>query len=145
MISSDLATPAMHMVGAFKPHRLPLVSSFAPLHVLFESSSFVKILYLACTSFILHIDCTFVFYMTRRAKLDPSCMYFEDIFMYINLCINLSFYIIEEIATMYIYKLLPYNRFYFCLATLILHTIQISWYLYINTLYMYIVIWSLFR
>ena len=92
-----------------------------------------KIFYLVRIISILNTDSTIVFYMTRRAKLDPSCIYFEYIFTGSNLCVNLSFHIIEDVATiLHIYKLLSYNRFYFygnfyliCVTTYILYVQQL--------------------
>ena len=105
-LHGDPAT-AYYTRGPMTP--LPPISpclSFLLLHIfLFESSLSIKLFHLFCTSSVLNTDCTIVFDMMRRTKLDSLAYILKIFYKCSSLYINFSFDVIEEVATIYIYKL----------------------------------------
>jgi hypothetical protein len=96
------ARRVIHAAGSIQKKREVTGDKLAILrcyHILFyHAVCLKKIFYLD-----LHLEYRLHhFYMMRRTKLDPTCIYFEDVWTSSNLYVNLS-YVIEEVDTIYIY------------------------------------------
>ena len=70
------------------PLHTAVIVPYALLFHLFKWSFSIKNIYLSRMSSVLSTDCTTVFYLTRQTKLDPTYIYFEDVYNRSNLCVN---------------------------------------------------------
>ena len=76
-----------------------------------------KIFYLLHSTSVSRIDCTNAFYATRRTKLDPTCICFNDVFHYSNLCDHLlSFCSNLSVCYINIVTTYVYINYYFVLT-----------------------------
>ena len=100
------------------PTHIAFMEGNGPLSIY---KAFLKIFYLLHSTSVSRIDCTNAFYATRRTKLDPTCICFNDVFHYSNLCDHLlSFCSNLSVCYINIVTTYVYINYYFVLT----HTYQ---------------------